>query len=201
MAELRPELATATDQEVVALAKAGRDPAYRELVRRYERPVFSLIYRMVRDRELAEDLAQETFVKALNAIESYRPEFKFSSWIFKIANNAAIDHLRRRSLDTLSLDGSPNAETADAIEATALQISDRTESPLEELEARELGGAIEVAIGQLRPEYRACILLRHVEDRPYEEIAEMLSLPLGTVKTYIHRARNELRQALSDLRE
>ena len=201
MAEQRSELATATDQEVVVLAKSGRDAAYRELVRRYERPVFSLIYRMVRDRELAEDLAQETFVKALNAIESYRPEFKFSSWIFKIANNAAIDHLRRRELDTLSLDGSPNAETADAVEATALQISDRTETPLEELEARELGGAIEVAIGRLRPEYRSCILLRHVEGRPYEEIAEMLSLPLGTVKTYIHRARNELRQALSDLRE
>ena len=201
MAEVRSELATATDQEVVVLAKSGKDAAYRELVRRYERPVFSLIYRMVRDRELAEDLAQETFVKALNAIESYRPEFKFSSWIFKIANNAAIDHLRRRELDTLSLDGSPNAETADAVEATALQVSDRTETPLEELEARELGGAIEVAIGRLRPEYRACILLRHVEGRPYEEIAEMLSLPLGTVKTYIHRARNELRQALSDLRE
>jgi RNA polymerase sigma-70 factor (ECF subfamily) len=156
---------------------------------------------MVRDRELAEDLAQETFVKALNAIESYRPEFKFSSWIFKIANNAAIDQLRRRELDTLSLDGSPNAETQDAVEATALQISDRNETPLEELEARELGGAIEVAIAALRPEYRACILLRHVEGRPYEEIAEMLSLPLGTVKTYIHRARNELRQALGDLRE
>ena len=201
MAEHRPDLATATDQEVVVLAKAGRDAAYRELVRRYERPVFSLVYRMVRDRELAEDLAQETFVKALNAIESYRPEFKFSSWIFKIANNAAIDHLRRRQLDTLSLDGSPNAETADAVEATALQVSDRAETPLEELEARELGGAIEVAVGRLRPEYRACILLRHVEGRPYEEIAEMLSLPLGTVKTYIHRARNELRLALEDLRE
>lgn len=201
MAEPRSDLATATDQEVVVLARAGRDTAFRELIRRYERPVFSLIYRMVRDRELAEDLAQETFVKALNAIESYRPEFKFSSWIFKIANNAAIDQLRRRELDTLSLDGSPNAETADAIEATALQISDRNETPLEELEARELGGAIEIAIAKLRPEYRACILLRHVEGRPYEEIAEMLNLPLGTVKTYIHRARNELRQALGDLRE
>jgi RNA polymerase sigma-70 factor, ECF subfamily len=201
VAEHRSDLATATDQEVVVQAKTGQDAAYRELVRRYERPVFSLVYRMVRDRELAEDLAQETFVKALNAIESYRPEFKFSSWIFKIANNAAIDHLRRRELDTLSLDGSPNADTPDAMEATTLQISDRTETPLEELEARELGGAIETATGRLRPEYRACILLRHVEGRPYEEIAEMLSLPLGTVKTYIHRARNELRQALGDLRE
>ncbi len=86
---------------------------------------------MVRDRELAEDLSQETFVKALNAIESYRPEYKFSSWLFKIANNAAIDHLRRRELDTLSLEGSPHAVTPDAMEATALQIGDRGENPLD----------------------------------------------------------------------
>ena len=197
----RTELAQKTDQEIVALARAGEEVAYRELIRRYERPLFSLLFRMVRDRELAEDLAQETFVKALNAIESYRPEFKFSSWIFKIANNAAIDHLRRRELDTLSLEGSPQAETPEAIEATALQIGGRQESPLAEVEARELGGQIEAAIAQLRPEYRSCILLRHVEGRAYEEIAEILSLPLGTVKTYIHRARNELRQALAHLRE
>ncbi len=201
MADARADLAGATDQEIVVLARQGREAAYRELIRRYERPVFSLIYRMVRDRELAEDLAQETFIKALNAIESYRPEFKFSSWIFKIANNAAIDHLRRRELNTLSLEGSPHAATPDAVEATSLQLSDRGETPLEEMEAREIGTAIEQAIAQLRPEYRACILLRHVEGRPYEEIAQILELPLGTVKTYIHRARNELRDLLSDLRE
>jgi RNA polymerase sigma-70 factor, ECF subfamily len=197
----RPDLAARSDQDIVALARAGEETAYRELIRRYERPLFSLLYRMVRDRELAEDLAQETFIKALNAIESYRPEFKFSSWIFKIANNAAIDHLRRRELDTLSLDGSPHAETPEAVEATALQIGDRQESPLDAVEARELGGQIEQAIAQLRPEYRSCILLRHVEGRAYEEIAEILDLPLGTVKTYIHRARNELRQALAHLRQ
>ncbi len=194
-------LAAKTDQEIVALARAGHEAAYRELIRRYERPLFSLLFRMVRDRELAEDLAQETFIKVLNAIESYRPEYKFSSWIFKIANNAAIDHLRRRELDTLSLEGSPHAETADAIEATALQIGARQESPLDEVAARELGGQIEAAIAQLRPEYRSCILLRHVEGRAYEEIAEILSLPLGTVKTYIHRARHELRQALGHLKQ
>jgi RNA polymerase sigma-70 factor (ECF subfamily) len=196
-----PEWAALSDQEVVLQARAGREAAYRELIRRYERPVFALLFRMVRDRELAEDLAQETFIKALNAIESYRPEFKFSSWIFKIANNAAIDHLRRRELDTLSLDGSPHAETPEAMQATALQIGARQESPLDTVEAKELGGAIEAAIGRLRPEYRSCILLRHVEGRAYEEIAEILDLPLGTVKTYIHRARNELRQALAHLKE
>jgi RNA polymerase sigma-70 factor (ECF subfamily) len=195
-----PEWVRLSDQEVVLMARAGREAAYRELIRRYERPIFALLFRMVRDRELAEDLSQETFVKALNAIESYRPEFKFSSWIFKIANNAAIDHLRRRELDTLSLDGSPHAETPEAMQATALQIGARQESPLDTVEAKELGGAIELAIGRLRPEYRSCILLRHVEGRAYEEIAEILDLPLGTVKTYIHRARNELRQLLAHLK-
>src|SRR3989449_3159043 len=118
--------------QVVTWAKQGREVAFRELVRRYERPVFSLLYRMVHDRALAEDLAQETFIKVLNGIKSYRPEFKFSSWIFKIANNAAIDHLRKKSLDTLSLDGSPTADTPDQMRATQLQVGDRPESPLDE---------------------------------------------------------------------
>jgi RNA polymerase sigma-70 factor (ECF subfamily) len=201
VAEPAAALNTLTDQQIVLLARDGQERAYRELVRRYERPIFSLLYRMVRDRELAEDLSQDTFVKALNAIESYKPEYKFSSWLFKIANNAAIDHLRRRELDTLSLEGSPHAVTPDAMEATALQIGDRGENALDIVEAKELGGEIERAIAQLRPEYRACILLRHVDGRAYEEIAEMLDLPLGTVKTYIHRARNELRRSLAHLKE
>jgi len=201
LTDLQVPLREATDQQVVEFAKAGREAAYRELVRRYERPVFSLVYRMVRNREQAEDLSQEAFVKVLNAIESYKPEYKFSSWVFKIANNAAIDHLRRRELDTLSLDGSPHAETPEMIEATALQIGSVGESALDEVVARELGGAIEDGIRLLRPEYRTCILLRHVEGRSYEEIAEILNLPLGTVKTYIHRARNELRISLAHLKE
>src|SRR5512146_3396657 len=200
MAE-RTDLASQTDQEIVALAREGREAAYRELIRRYERPIFALLFRMVRDRELAEDLSQETFVKALNAIESYRPEFKFSSWIFKIANNAAIDHLRRRELDTLSLDGSPHAQTAEEMHATALQIGGREESPLDAVASRALGSQSERAIARLRPEYRACILLRHVEGHSYEEIAQILDLPLGTVKTYIHRGRNELRVYLEGVHE
>lgn len=194
------DLPNLPDADVVALAKEGRESAFRELVRRYERPVFSLVYRLVRDKDTAEDLAQETFVKVLNNIERYRPEFKFSSWLFKIANNVAIDHLRKRSLDTVSLEGSRYATSTDEMQATSVRAVDTSQSPLEELESRELGGAIERAIGSLRPEYRACILLRHVEDRSYEEIAATLDLPLGTVKTYIHRARHELRKALEDVR-
>ena len=201
MAEPPADLRAATDQEVVAIARRRDEAACRELVRRYERPIFSLVYRMVRNRELAEDLAQETFIKALNALESYRPEYKFSSWLFKIANNAAIDHLRKRELDTLSLEGSPHADTPQLVEATALQIGEKAETALEAVEHKELGGEIERAIARLRPEYRTCILLRHVEGRAYEEIAEILNLPLGTVKTYIHRARNELRIALAHLKQ
>src|ERR671927_1673028 len=117
------DLANLPDADVVALAQKGREPAYRELIRRYERPVFSLVYRMVRDRELAEDLTQDTFVKVLNHIDRYRPEFKFSSWLFKIANNVAIDHLRRKKLDTVSMDGSPHASSAAEIEATTFEIA------------------------------------------------------------------------------
>jgi RNA polymerase sigma-70 factor (ECF subfamily) len=194
------ELANLPDADVVALAQQGRDAAFRELIRRYERPVFSLIFRMVRDRETAEDLAQDTFIKVLNHIDKYSPEFKLSSWLFKIANNVAIDHLRKRRLDTVSMDGSPHATTASEIDATSFDVSLHEESALEEIESKELGTAIERAIARLRPEYRSCIMLRHVEGRSYEEIAATLDLPLGTVKTYIHRARHELRRALEHLR-
>src|ERR1044072_3316116 len=117
------DLLNLPDADVVALAQQGRETAFRELIRRYERPVFSLIYRMVRDRELAEDLSQDTFIKVLNHIDRYRPEFKLSSWLFKIANNVAIDHLRRRHLDTISLDGSPHAASAAEIEATSFDLA------------------------------------------------------------------------------
>lgn len=195
------DLRNLPDADLVALAQEGREAAYRELVRRYERPVFSLIFRMVRDREISEDLAQDTFIKVLNHIDKYRPEFKLSSWLFKIANNVAIDHLRKRQLDTISIDGSPHALSAAEVEATSFDVVARQESALEEMEAKELGSAIEQAIQKLRPEYRACIMLRHVEGRSYEEIAATLDLPLGTVKTYIHRARHQLRDALEGVRE
>lgn len=197
----QPDWVAATDQEVVERARRGEQAAYRELLRRYERPVFSLIYRMVRDRAMAEDLAQETFVKVLNALDTYRPEFKFSSWIFKIANNAAIDHLRRQRVEMLSIEGRPDAGSAREQHETAIQLPDKGASPHQEVEARELGSAIEQAIGKLRPEYRNCIILRHIENLPYEEIAQILDLPLGTVKTYIHRARAELKAMLGPLRE
>jgi RNA polymerase sigma-70 factor, ECF subfamily len=193
-------LLQATDPDLIALARKGSEKAYRELLGRYQRPVFSLVYRMVRDRELAEDIAQETFVKVFNHLGSYNPKYKFSSWIFKIASNLAIDHLRKKEPETISLDGSRNAQTAEQMEATRITVESRDENPEEFVMAKELGAEIEVAIGELRPEYRTAVLLRHVEGRPYEEIAEIMDIPLGTVKTYIHRARTELKVSLAHLR-
>jgi RNA polymerase sigma-70 factor (ECF subfamily) len=189
-----------TDHELVALAQKGSEKAYRELLGRYQRPVFSLVYRMLRDREQAEDLAQETFVRVFNNIGRYDPKYKFSSWIFKIATNLTIDHIRKKEVATVSIDGSRYAVTADEIEASTITVASDDENPEELLEAKELGESIEGAIGALRPEYRTAILLRHVEGREYQEIADIMSLPLGTVKTFIHRARHELRAKLEHLR-
>jgi RNA polymerase sigma-70 factor (ECF subfamily) len=189
-----------TDQEIVALARQGREAAYRELIGRYQRPVFSLIYRLVRDREKAEDLAQETFIKVLNAIERYDPSYKFSSWIFKIAHNTSLDHLRKKEPETLSLEGSPHATTQAEMEASTIAVASTEESPEAFAASRELGATLEIAIGKLRPEYRTAIVLCHVEGWPYEDIAETMGVPLGTVKTYIHRARNELKKQLEHLR-
>jgi RNA polymerase sigma-70 factor (ECF subfamily) len=189
-----------TDHEVVVRAQKGSEKAYRELLDRYQRPVFSLIYRMVRDREQAEDLAQETFVRVFNHIDRYDPAYKFSSWIFKIATNLTIDWMRKKEVPTVSIDGSRYATTSDEIEASTITVESKDETPEELLIARELGDEIERAIGRLRPEYKTAILLRHVEDKPYEEIAQIMSLPLGTVKTYIHRGRKELQEMLAHTR-
>ena len=172
----------------------------RELLSRYERPVFSLVYRMVRDRALAEDLAQEAFVRAFNAIDTYDPSYKFSSWMFKIANNHTIDHLRKKKLDTVSIHGSPHAGSQEEEERTSITLEAGGEDPEAYVESKELGGQLEEAIGELRPEYRSAVLLRHVEGYSYDEIAEIMEVPLGTVKTYLHRARGELREMLADAR-
>jgi RNA polymerase sigma-70 factor (ECF subfamily) len=193
------DYASLDDRDLATHAGRGHEPAFRELLIRYERPVFSLIYRMVRDRTLAEDLAQEAFIRAFNAIGSYKTSYKFSNWILKIANNHTIDHLRKRKLDTVSIDGSPHARTADEISQSQVVIESRDESPAEYVENRELGNQIETAIGGLREEYRTVIVLRHVEGYAYDEIADIMELPLGTVKTYLHRARGELRKSLSHL--
>lgn len=191
------DVASLDDRDLASLANEGRESAYRELLARYERPVFSLVFRMVRQRSTAEDLAQEAFIRAFGAIDSYNPSYKFSSWLFKIANNHTIDFLRKKRLDTVSIDGSANAVGADEVARTSWELKSETEQPDAYVENRELGGQIEEAIALLRPEYRTVVLLRHVQGYAYDEIAETMELPLGTVKTYLHRARAELKEILA----
>lgn len=188
-----------TDKELAGLARRGDERAARELVERFQRPVFSIVNRMVRDHELAEDLAQEAFVRTFNNLDRYDPSYKFSSWLFKIAYNLTIDHLRRKELKTVSIHGAPDATTSERQEATSITLESEEEAPDERLEALELADELERAIGTLREDYRTAILLRHVEGRAYEEIAEIMDIPLGTVKTYIFRARRQLREELSDM--
>ncbi|TFG66953.1 MAG: sigma-70 family RNA polymerase sigma factor [Gemmatimonadales bacterium] len=189
------------DKQLVILCRRGDERAARELVNRFQRPVFSIIYRMVRDREKAEDLAQETFVRTFNNLDRYDRSYKFSSWLFKIAYNLTVDHLRRKELRTISIHGSPDAVTADQQEATSVTLESTGETADDRLESLELADQLEEAIGKLREEYRTAILLRHVEGRAYEEIAEIMDIPLGTVKTYIFRARRQLREDLSTSNE
>lgn len=182
-----------TDEQLVAEALSGSQSAYTRLVERFERPVYNLVARMVRDRTLAEDLAQEAFVKAFSRLDTYRSgQGKFSNWLFKIAHNTSIDHLRKSQLDTVPLD-----RTDDEGPDYHAVLADRdAATPLDRTVAGDLGAALDAAIDRLRPEYREAIVLRHQEGLAYDEIAEVTGLPLGTVKTYIHRARKELAEIL-----
>lgn len=181
-----------TDPELVAAARAGSQDAYYELVQRFQRPLYALIARMVRDAALAEDLSQEVFVKAFRSLASYDPSRKFSSWLFKIAHNTAIDQLRRRTLDTEPLEGDGEEDPGPAHTLH----SPLSETPEALSQRGELRAAIEGAIEGLRPEYREVVLLRFQEGMSYEEIVEITELPLGTVKTFLHRARKQLAELL-----
>ena len=177
---------------LVAEAIEGSELAFRTLVERYQRPVFSLVLRMVRDHGVAEDVTQEVFVKAWMALSRYDPRRRFASWLFKIASNAAIDQLRRKKLPTTPI------ETSDADQSSILdRIEDeRSESPDTLVKRRELSAALEAAVAALRPEYRLVVLLRFREELPYRDIAEATGMPLGTVKTNLRRARREIEERL-----
>ncbi|MEM7051083.1 MAG: sigma-70 family RNA polymerase sigma factor [Acidobacteriota bacterium] len=176
------------DAELVAAARAGSQEAYRQLLLRFQRPVYSLIARMVRDPVLAEDLAQETFVKAFRKLDRYDPQRKFSSWLFKVAHNTTLDHMRRRSLALVALEN-PSPDEADL---ASVLVDDSQRAPDELAQRGDLAQALESAVGALRSEYREIVVLRYQEGLAYQEIAEITGLPMGTVKTHLHRARKEL---------
>ena len=180
------------DADLVRRCLSGDQRACRDLVRRYERPVYSVLMRVVRRSEDAEDLVQETFVKVFKALDRYDPERPFAAWIFTIASRLAIDHFRRRRIQTVSLSysdpGSSEERTMD-VEDTGLKPDEITSNAEEELQTSAI-------IDSLPEHYRIVVLLRHQQDLSYEEIAQALNLPLGTVKARIHRGRALLKDRI-----
>ena len=179
------------DAELVVRALKGRDDGFEELVRRYQRPIVSYVYRMTGDYDAALDLTQEVFIKVYNSLARYRPEYKFSTWIYRIAHNAAVDHLRRRPSRPQGLD-----RTARDGETYERPVASDAPSPEQLSERAEMRAEIEDVIQQLPASYRELILLRHAHDLSYDEIAEVTGLPLGTVKNRIFRAREAMRLPL-----
>ena len=178
------------DGELVTNALAGREACFEELVRRYQRPIAAYVYRMVGNYDAALDLTQEVFIKVYNSLSRYRSEFKFSTWIYKIAHNAAIDHLRRHAVREQALVTGPDSERRE------ISIESRRLTPEQESERKERRSEIEAVVQLLPTAYRELIVLRHSQDLSYDEIAEVTGLPLGTVKNRLFRAREAMRDQL-----
>jgi RNA polymerase sigma-70 factor (ECF subfamily) len=182
------------EKKLVRRARGGDQEAFRLLLREYQTPVFNLALRILRSREDAEDASQEVFVKVYNALHQYDPRYAFRSWIFRITHNLCIDYIRRRKMSTLSLDApvaGPEGEMEwDLPDPDAID-------PSEAASAGEEREMIERAIEKLGPTLRSAITLRHLEGLRYDEIAEILEIPLGTVKVRIFRAREMLAKFLS----
>lgn len=186
---------TPTDTDLVAEALTGNQRAFAMLVERHRSAVHSVIYHIVKNTETAHDLAQETFIKAFSSLASYRSEYKFSTWLYKIAVNTSIDQLRRRRAPHLSLDAP--VETEDG--QVTIEIPDDRMNPEIELERKQQEFSITTAIDDLPERYREVIQYRHQDDKSYEEIAALLGVPVGTVKARIFRAREMLKRRLKDI--
>ncbi len=177
------------DQLLIDRCLAGDSRAFNDLINRYKRQVFSLIFRLVRNQSDAEDIAQNTFIKAYKSLGSYDPSYPFLTWLFKIAHNSAIDFLRAQKPDSLSIHDEENP----------LDIEDTDTSLEERIEAASQQELIDKVLGTLPPLYREILILRHQQELSYEEISETLDIPVGTVKIRLFRARDIMKQKLLKL--
>lgn len=181
--------------EIITRASRGDQQAFTELVRRFEPQVHAVCLKMVHNQETARDLTQETFVKAFGALDSFDRSFTFSTWLYKIARNTCIDHFRRQKLETYSLDAPLQTKEGQMQRDFPSPIH----SPERHLLLKERGRLITDAIESLPDKYREVIQLRHKQELAYEEIAEILSVPLGTVKARLFRARELLKKRLKSI--
>lgn len=182
------------DSDLISRAKSGDSKSYDKLLKKYKNSVYSLVLRMVRNSQEAEDLTQEAFIKAFNSLASFNEEYAFSTWLYKIATNNCIDFFRKRKLQTYSLDKPIQYKDSEIQH----EIPDPDLNPEKSIMASERNKLIKEAINKLPEKYHRAIVLRHSEEKSYEEIAEILGLPLGTVKARIFRAREMLNKTLKD---
>jgi len=182
------------DIHLINAAIRGDQAAYKELMKKYRDSIFNLIYRIIRDREQVEDLTQETFVKAFGSLRNFNREYAFSTWLYKIATNSSIDYIRKKKLQTMSINKPISHEDSDY----SFEIPDSTYEPDKFIIQRQKLKIIAEAIDQLPPKYKQVIVLRHNEERDYSEIAKILKIPIGTVKAHIFRARELLYKYLRE---
>jgi RNA polymerase sigma-70 factor (ECF subfamily) len=183
-----------TDAEVVAAVLKGDQELYGELVKRYQGRLVNYLCRLLRSVQEAEDLAQEVFFKLYKALDRYDPKYKFSTWLFRVAQNAAIDRIRKRRLQLVSMDrtGDPDAGMG------TWEFASSDPSPYGDLRNLERGQAIQAAIERLPWDYRELIVLRHFGELSYDEIAKLKEMPLGTVKNKLFRGRQMMKDELRD---
>lgn len=182
------------DRILIRNALQGNQKAYDELVKKYRGSVYNLIYRMIENRQEAEDILQETFIKAFNALHTFNEEFAFSTWLFKIATNNCIDTLRKRKLSTYSLDTPVKTKNGEVNR----EFADDHYTPEQSAISSEGTSIILDAIEALPEKYRSVLNMRHKGDKSYEEISAILQVPIGTVKARIFRAREMLKKRLKE---
>lgn len=184
-----------TDEELVRTVLSGDRERFAELVGRYQARLVNYLYRLVHNTDDAHDLAQEVFVRVYQALDRFDPTYRFSTWLFRVAQNAAIDQIRRRRFRFVPIAGQEGEGQEGRRE---LELEDGAPSALADLEQHERAGEVRAAIDELPWEYRELILLRHYGELAYEEIAETKSMPLGTVKNKLFRARQMLKTKLAE---
>ncbi|MEX1138382.1 MAG: sigma-70 family RNA polymerase sigma factor [Bacteroidota bacterium] len=182
------------DTALIQEALTGHQAAFARLRQKYHDAIYNLIYRMIREKDEVEDLTQEAFIKAFGSLSSFNDEFAFSTWLYKIATNNCIDHIRRRKLQTFSIDKPIESKESDF----SFELPDTNDEPDQEMITLQRKKLLDDAINSLPPKYRQVIVMRHKEEMEYQEIALILKLPLGTVKAHIFRAREMLYKYLRD---
>ncbi len=184
-----------TDEELIARTLAGEDEAFAELVSRHKDLVYTIALRVVGDEDEADDVAQEAFVRAYRALGRFRGDSKFSSWVYRIAVNRGLTHLKRRKRRAVTIDfvAEPHIEAPAAM-------ADKSTDPEQFVLDQEFRLRVREAVNALPPRYRAVVTLFYLEERSYKEVAEVLGIPMGTLKTHLHRARALLKNILADNR-